>query len=171
MGTIGAGKTTLGRALARTLGGGHVEGDDFQQPPKPWFATSLSTGRGVLGAVLALAAQGRPAIVSYPLRCREWIFYRRRLADAGVRSVFVSLAASEQALLAPRRGRDFTTGERRRIVEMLNQGYGDRRFADLVVRTDGSHAEETLASLVEELGRLGFLPNALPVRDETGGAS
>jgi tRNA A37 threonylcarbamoyladenosine biosynthesis protein TsaE len=35
MGTIGAGKTTLGRALARELGGGHVEGDDYQQPSKP----------------------------------------------------------------------------------------------------------------------------------------
>jgi hypothetical protein len=157
MGTIGAGKTTLGRALARTLGGGHVEGDDFQQPPKPWFATSLSTSRGVLGAVLALAAQGRPAVVSYPLRCREWIFFRGRLAKLGIGAAFVSLVAAREAILAPARGRIFTAAERRRIVEMLDQGYGDRRFADLVVRTDLGTADEALAQLAGGLERLGFL--------------
>ncbi len=159
-GTIGAGKTTLGRALARALGGGHVEGDDYQRPPRPWFATSLSTCRGVLGAVLALAAEGRPAVVSYPLRCREWIFYRRRLADSGVRPVFVSLAAAGETLLAPGRGRVFSEAERRRILEMLRQGYGAPGFADLVVRTDRGSAEEALARLVEGLGQFGVGPRA-----------
>jgi len=148
MGAIGAGKTTLGRALAREIGGGHVEGDDFQQPPKPWFATSLSTSRGVLRAVLAIVGEGRPAVVSYPLRCREWIFYRRRLAEAGVRSAFVSLDAAEEALLAPTRGREFTDEESRRIREMLEQGYGKRRFADFVVRTDRACVEDALAKLL-----------------------
>jgi hypothetical protein len=159
-GTIGAGKTTLGRALARELGGGHVEGDDYHQPPRPWFATALSTSRGVLRAVLALAAEGRPAVVSYPLRCREWIFYRRRLADAGIPSAFVSLVAGEEALLARSRGRIFTAGERRRILEMLEQGYGARSFADLIVRTDWGDADEALARLVEGLERSGFLSSA-----------
>jgi predicted ATPase len=160
MGAIGSGKTTLGRALALELGGGHVEGDDHQQPPKAWFATSLSTSRSTLRAVLAVAASGRPAVVSYPLRCREWIFYRRRLADAGIRSAFVSLVAGEEALLAPSRGRAFTDEERRRIREMLQQGYGARRFADLAVRTDQGDAQETLARLIRGLARCGFLPDA-----------
>ncbi|MGZ8286937.1 MAG: hypothetical protein ACXW27_13235 [Allosphingosinicella sp.] len=158
MGTIGAGKSTLGLALARELGGGHVEGDDYHQPPKPWFATSLSTSRGVLRAVLALAAEGRPAIVSYPLRCQEWIFYRRRLAEAGVRSAFVSLVAGEEALFARGRGRVFTGEERRRILEMLGQGYGARPFADLVVRTDRGSVENSLAQLIEGLAQYGLLP-------------
>lgn len=156
-GTIGAGKSTLGRALAHRIGGGHVEGDDYQQPPKPWFGTSLATSRGVLGAALALAAQGRPAVISYPLRCREWIFYRRRLGEAGIGSAFVCLAATEEALLAPGRGRVFDAAERRRISEMLNQGYGARGFADLIVRTDRSSADETLDELVQGLEQLGFL--------------
>lgn len=157
MGTIGAGKTTLGRALAREIGGGHVEGDDYHQPPKPWFATSLSTSRAVLNAALALAAEGRPAIVSYPLRCREWIFYRRRLAEAGVRTAFVTLAASHEALLAKNRGRTFSREERRRTGEMLGQGYGARTFADLVVRTDRGSVDDALARLMEGLRELGFL--------------
>ena len=156
MGAIGAGKTTLGRALARQLGGGHVEGDDYHRPPLPWFATSLSTSRAVLQAVLAHAAAGRPAVVSYPLRCREWIFYRRRLAEAGIRSAFVSLAACEDALLAEDRGRRFSPEEKRRIRDMLREGYGDRPFADLVVRTDRGSADEALVRLVSALEQLGF---------------
>ncbi len=157
MGTIGAGKSTLGRALARELGGAHVEGDDFHRPPKPWFATSLSTCRGVLSAVLAGAAEGRPVVVSYPLRCREWIFYRRRLAEAGIRSLFVSLVAAAEAILAPDRGRAFTAGERRRIREMLAEGYDARLFSDLVVRTDQGDVEDSLAGLVAGLKESGLL--------------
>jgi hypothetical protein len=160
MGAIGAGKTTLGRGLAREIGGAHVEGDDHQQPPTPWFATSLSTCRDTLRAVLAIVAADRPAVVSYPLRCREWIFYRRHLAEAGIQSAFVSLAAGEEAILAPGRGRIFTAGERRRILEMLGQGYGARPFADLTVRTDRCGAEDTLALLIGDLERGGFLPSA-----------
>jgi hypothetical protein len=157
MGTIGAGKSTLGRALARELGGKHVEGDDYHRPPKPWFATSLSTCRDVLSAVLAVAAEGRTVVVSYPLRCREWIFYRRRLAEAGIGSLFVSLVAAEEALLAPDRGRAFTAAEQRRIREMLAEGYGARFFSDLVIRTDRGNVDDSLARLVAGLERSGFL--------------
>ncbi len=168
MGTIGAGKSTLGRALARKLYGGHVEGDDHHQPPRPWFATALSTSRGVLRAVLSLVDEGRPAVVSYPLRCREWIFYRRRLAEAGIRSAFVSLVASKAALVEPGRGRMFTVEERRRIVEMLDEGYGARRFADLIVRTDRGDADDSLTHLVAGLERCGFLAAATE-RGRVGG--
>jgi hypothetical protein len=91
------------------------------------------------------------------LRCREWVFYRRRLTEAGVRTAFVSLVAAEESLLAPSRGRVFTDGERRRILEMLDQGYSDRRFADLIVRTDVGGVEEALASLIAGLRRSGIL--------------
>jgi ABC-type hemin transport system ATPase subunit len=157
MGTVGAGKTTLGRALAAEIDGDHVEGDDYQQPPKPWYAASLSTARGVLRAALAITGGGRTAVVSYPLRCHEWIFYQRRLAEAGVRSVFVTLAASDDALFAPGRGRNFTGEERARIREMLEQGYGERGFADLAVRTDRGPVEDSLAELLRGLRSAGCI--------------
>jgi deoxyadenosine/deoxycytidine kinase len=34
-GPIGVGKSTLGQALTRRLGGTHVEGDDFHLPDRP----------------------------------------------------------------------------------------------------------------------------------------
>jgi hypothetical protein len=161
MGTIGAGKTTLGRALARALDARHIEGDDFHRPPRPWFATSLSTCRNVTEAVLAAGREGRPAIISYPLRCREWIFYRRRLADAGVPTVFVTLSASQEVLLAGDRGRTFSAEERLRIAEMHRQGYARRPFADLAVRTDTGSVEDALGRLVAGLRELGFLDDPL----------
>jgi hypothetical protein len=158
MGTIGAGKTTLGRALAKAIGGRHIEADDFHHPTRPWFATSFSTCRQVLNAILTPGREDGPAIVSYPLRCREWIYYRRRLAEAGIGSAFVSLVAAEAALLDRSRGRVFTEGERRRILEMLDQGYDARPFADLIVRTDRASVDESLAGLIAGLERSGLLP-------------
>jgi hypothetical protein len=157
MGTIGAGKTTLGLALAKALGGRHIEADDFHHPSRPWFATSLSTCRQVLNAVLAAADERVPAVISYPLRCREWIFYRRRLADAGLPCAFVTLAASQEALLDKDRGRNFSGDERRRIGEMLLQGYDSRPFADLLVRTDMGSPDDSLDRLTSGLEALGIL--------------
>ncbi|HEX8449451.1 MAG TPA: AAA family ATPase [Allosphingosinicella sp.] len=157
MGTIGAGKTTLGLALAKARGGRHIEADDYHHPSRPWFATSLSTCRQVLKAVLAAAGQGAPAVISYPLRCREWLFYRRRLADAGLPCAFVTLAASRGALLDADRGRNFSREERRRIGEMLLQGYDSRPFADLLVRTDMGAPDDSLDRLTSGLEALGIL--------------
>ncbi|MGO4816219.1 shikimate kinase, partial [Cupriavidus sp. 2MCAB6] len=36
-GPIGAGKTTLGKALATELGGGFIDGDDHSDPDLPWY--------------------------------------------------------------------------------------------------------------------------------------
>jgi hypothetical protein len=120
-GKIG-GKTTLGRALAEALGAGHVEGDDHHQPPRPWYATALSTCRGTLAEALARLEFSPAVVISYPLRCREWLYYRRKLADRGVRTLFVTLAADYEEIVSRGRGRRFSPssepgsgGDRRRL--------------------------------------------------------
>lgn len=135
-GAIGAGKSTIGRALADELEGSHVEGDDHQRPPKPWYATSLSTCRGTLREVVAKLELRNTVVVSYPLRCFEWIFYRRHLASWGVRSTFITLVAGYDATVDPSRGRVFSDWEKARIREMLDEGYDRPRFSDHVISSE-----------------------------------
>jgi hypothetical protein len=59
-GPIGAGKSTLGRALAERLEGTFVENDDHSDPERPWYGSILSTGRAIVAAVLAGLQRPRP---------------------------------------------------------------------------------------------------------------
>lgn len=147
-GAIGAGKSTIGRALAVELDGFHVEGDDHQQPPRLWYATSLSTCRDTLEAVIVGLSKRDLAVVSYPLRCFEWIYYRRRLAELGVASTFVTLAAGYEATVDRSRGRAFEPWEKERIREMIGQGYDRREFSDFIIRSDGKSSAATLKEVV-----------------------
>lgn len=151
-GTIGAGKTTLGRALAEALGAGHVEGDDHQQPPRPWYATALSTCRGTLAEALEVLETRPAVVVSYPLRCREWVYYRQRLGERGVGTLFVTLAADYEAIVGPGRERRFSAFERGRIREMIGEGYDRRPFSDAIVGTGDRSVAETLADLLAIIG-------------------
>ena len=150
-GPIGAGKSSLGRALAEALGGDHVEGDDHQQLPKPWYASSLSTCRATLHDVLSRLELRPVAVISYPLRCYEWLYYRRHLGTAGVATQFVALAAAYEALAEGSRARVLTASEKQRTREMLRQGYDRPPFADILIRTDDEPFAPTLARLLAAL--------------------
>lgn len=150
-GPIGVGKTTLGMALADALRGSFVEGDDHAASDKPWYASTYSTAHSILAAVLRTVPAGSPAVVAYPIRCLDWIFYRRKLADHGIRSVFVSLTASFEAITSANRGRAFSEDECSRIAEMISQGYDRRPFSDFIVHTDNGSIEEVLEHLTSGL--------------------
>lgn len=153
-GPIGAGKTTLGRALAGQLGGGLVDGDDFSVPGRPWYGCILQTCRGIVTAGNEALACGGPVVIAYPLRCMSWIYFRRRFGDAGVGTIFVSLRASYASIVADSRGRRFSADEHERIREMIAQGYGEKPFSDLVVDTDQADFATTLAALEAGVRRL-----------------
>ena len=150
-GPIGVGKSTFGAALAQALRGQFIEGDDHGRSDLPWYASALTAPRSILREITEGARERSPVVVAFPLRCREWIFYRRRLCDAGLRPIFVTLGADFEGIIAPHRGRCFDKRERRRILEMIAQGYGKREFSDLVIRTDVLDQEGTLKLLVEQL--------------------
>ena len=153
-GPIGSGKTTLGRMLAQALGAAFVDGDHHSDRNKPWFASSLSTARSIARTVHEESINGSDVVVAYPLRCREWIFYRRRLAEWGIKTIFVSLGATYDAITGPHRGRSFSSDELVRIQEMIAQGYGVRSFSDVFLRTDIGTPDSSLRVLIGELANL-----------------
>jgi hypothetical protein len=153
-GPIGAGKTTLGQALAARLGGGFVDGDDCSDNSKPWYAGILTTSRNIVRAGFAVLEERPVVVVAYPLGCSTWIFYRRKFGDAGVRPIFVTLRASYENTTAASRGRMFTAAEHDRIRTMLREGYDRRAFSDLIFDTDQAGFEETATRLADAVRHL-----------------
>lgn len=153
-GPIGAGKTTLGRAVAARIDAAFLDGDDFADHGKPWFATSLTTSNRIASAALEVLRERRAVVVAYPLRCRNYVYYQRRMSEAGHRSIFVTLRASAASILAADRGRQFDAGERERIIEMISQGYADRSFSDLTIETAVASVDRTVDVIVERLAPL-----------------
>ncbi len=152
-GPIGAGKTTLGRALARTLGGCFIDGDDHALPGQPWYVSSLRTSRAIVEAAMTASTESGDVVVAYPLRCINWIYYRRRFAEAGAAMLVVNLHATFEQIVDAERGRVFDERERCRIAEMIQQGYGARAFAATTVDTGSPPFAEALAELVKAVRR------------------
>jgi len=153
-GPVGAGKTTLGRALAERLSAGFIEGDDFSAPGRPWYCSTLRTSRAIVHAGMTTLNNRDAVVIAYPLRCTNWIYFRRKFGDAGVPTFFVSLRASYLSIIDQKRGRKFSNDEHERIQVMISEGYGARPFSDLVLDADRTSFPITLTQLESETRRL-----------------
>ena len=153
-GPIGAGKTTLGGALAERLAGGFIDGDDFSDPGRPWYCSILRTSQSIVRTGGAMLRDADVVVIAYPLGCVNWIYFKRKFGDAGVRPIFVSLRACYSSITDPKRGRAFTDAEQDRIRVMIAEGSGARTFSDFVVDTDKAGFLATLAELESETRRL-----------------
>ena len=58
-GAIGVGKTTLGKALARHLGGSYIDSDQFQHAGRPWFASIRKVAGELVRQLSAPRTRGR----------------------------------------------------------------------------------------------------------------
>ncbi|WP_143012275.1 hypothetical protein [Methylobacterium phyllostachyos] len=153
-GPIGAGKSTLGRGLAEQLAGVFLDGDDFSHPDLPWYSCILQTSRSIVQAGTAAVERFEVAVVAYPLRRTDWVYFKRSFEDRGMKTVFISLRAAYSSIVDPKRGRTFSNEERARIQVMIAEGYGARPFSDLIIDTDLGSFSETLAILERDVRRI-----------------
>ena len=144
-GSIGVGKTTLGMALAERCSAVYVDGDQYQLPDRPWFASSLTVARALAEAAVRETSSASLVVLGYPLRCTDHLYLRRRLERAGVSTLFVNLSAPLESILDRRRGRAFEDWERRRAAEMVEEGYNTCRWSDARVDTSGDRESSVLA--------------------------
>ena len=91
------------------------------------------------------------AIVAYPLRCTNYLYFRGRMADAGHGLIVVSLDTAYETIVHTQRGRAFSADEQARIAEMLAQGFGFCLFCVLVVDTGAGTFDATADLLVARL--------------------
>jgi hypothetical protein len=137
-GPINAGKTTIGRALAKAIDGAvFIDGDDHQAPEDAPLALRIEAGLKRLSEEIA----GNPApwlVIAYPLRDED----HERLLDVAqtreARLLTVTLAPPLEVCLSDRGRRALDDGERARICEMYTEGYHQRAFSDLVVSSASS---------------------------------
>ena len=133
-GTVGAGKSAVGRALAAILpGAAYVDGDDHAGPSHLPPAVGW---RVALDALLRLLARPHPTrflVVAYPLRGPDYARLRAACGRARRTVVVVTLAPPLTTTLRGRGGRELDAGERARVREMRSEGYHRRRFAALTL--------------------------------------
>lgn len=152
-GSIGVGKTTLGRAIAERWSAAYVDGDQYQLPDRPWFASSLTVARSLAEAAFK-ETRSRPLVVlGYPLRCTDHLYLRRRLERADVGTIFVNLCPPLRSILGAGRGRVFSDWERSRTAEMVEQGYNDCPWSDVRVDTSGT-PQSSIEALTARLGEI-----------------
>lgn len=162
-GPIGSGKTTLGKALAVRLEAHFIDGDDHSGPQRPWYASSLTTSRAIVRATVAALETHSLAVIAYPLRHRQWFFYRRTLRLAGIRADCIGLRAAYSAIVATHRQRTYSDAEHLRIQTMIAEGYGQRPFSAVIVDTDQADFLSTLMTLEGQVRSLMEGASAWPV--------
>src|SRR5258708_38009370 len=98
-GAIGVGKTTLGRGLSASIGGGFIDGDDHSDPDKPWYCSILRTSTAMVETGFAVLESKPAVVIAYPLTCINWIYFRRTFGAASIQALFISFRATLSAIV------------------------------------------------------------------------
>jgi len=149
-GPIGAGKTSLGRECASRLGFAFIDGDDHCAGP--WLRSVLTASRSIAAASLEALEDRAAVIVAYPVRCTNWVFYSRTFERSGITCRCIGLIADPNHIAT--RERILSAAELARSAEMIGEGYGQRTFSDLILRTDEAGFDETSERLTRAIRHL-----------------
>jgi gluconokinase len=156
MGVSGAGKTTVGRLLARRLGSEFLDADDFHSPAnRAKMASGVALSdvdrapwlEALAGALEARARAGRSAVLACSALKRS---YRDRLrVGPAVRFVYLRVAIDVlRRRLAQRTGHYFRPELLTSQLEVLEEPSDAEA---LVVDDDGAASPEALASRIADL--------------------
>lgn len=150
-GPINAGKSTVGRALAASLPDAvFVEGDDHGAAEDVPFPRMLEIAVGRLARAIE-ETEAAYLVLAYPLRDEDFARLRAATAARGARLSVVTLAPPLATLLSQRGQRVLSEGEQARIREMVQEGYAERPFSDLLLSEDVG-LEVTVQRIVQWLG-------------------
>ena len=134
-GPINSGKSTLGRALADSLSGASfVEGDDHDAPENAPLGVRIEAALRRIEMEIA-TGQGRYLVVAYPLDNADYERLKAASDRRGARFLVLTLAPPLEVALTSRGQRALSSEEKRRILEMYDEGYHARAFSDLVLDT------------------------------------
>ncbi len=151
-GTVGSGKSAVGRALAAALPASRfLDGDDVAGPghlPKP-----LRWRRALEALLRAAAWRGRHRwlVIAYPLQAEGARRLRAVCGRAGRRLCIVNLDTPLAVTLRGRGQRKLSPAEQDRVRVMRSEGYHRRRFAMATISNTASPVRRTVHRI---LGRL-----------------
>jgi len=132
-GTVGAGRSAVGRVLADMLPrAAFVDGDDVA----PEGMTGPARWRIAVDALLRRVARRKARetlVVAYPLTRQDFARVRASCGRAGRRFAVVNLATPLPIVLRGRGGRRLGADEVPRMREMCSKGYRRRRFAAITL--------------------------------------
>ncbi|MEE1655549.1 shikimate kinase [Microvirga sp. CF3062] len=143
-GPINSGKSTLGRALVDSLlDASFIDGDDHDAPDDAPLSVRIEAALRRIEMEIA-TRQGRHLVVAYPLDGADYERLKAASDRRGARFLVLTLAPPLEVALTNRGQRALSSEEKRRIVEMYDEGYHARSFSDLVLDTSLLGLSESL---------------------------
>lgn len=134
-GPINSGKSTLSRALAGSLPeASFIDGDDHDAPDDAPLGVRIEAALRRIEMEIA-TEQGRYLVVAYPLDGADYERLKAAADMRGARFLVLTLAPPLEVALTDRGQRALSSEEKRRIVEMYDEGYHARPFSDLTLDT------------------------------------
>ena len=157
-GPINSGKSSVGRALAGLLpNAAFIDGDDHDAPDDAPLSARIEVAFQRIETHIA-NADGDCLVVGYPLDQVHYDRLRAATMKRGARLLVVTLAPPLEVALNDRGTRKLAAGERRRIIEMYEEGYHTRYFSDVVIDTAGLTPQQSAGQAAEAIRQVAVSP-------------